>query len=61
MLSVSLYDMIGSALEADPVYARQAIINVLVATVVVSGLALLIKYLDRLKPRMRNAEGENVD
>jgi len=38
MLSVALYDMVGSAIGADPVYAKQALINALVATAIVSAL-----------------------
>jgi len=38
MLSVALYDMVGSAIGADPIYAKQALVNALVATAVVSAV-----------------------
>jgi hypothetical protein len=60
MLSVSLYDFVFSALGGDPDYARQAVINVLIASVVVSVVVLLIVYLNRWKPGHRDDRGEDI-
>lgn len=44
-LSVALYDVVASMLGGDPEYARQAMVNVCVATPIVSLLVLLGVYL----------------
>jgi hypothetical protein len=40
MLSVALYDIVMAGLGGDPVYARQALVNAGIATVVVSALVM---------------------
>jgi hypothetical protein len=41
MYSVALYDIVMSGFGGDPIYAKQAMLNVVVATVVVTVVAIL--------------------
>lgn len=47
MLSVALYDMVFSALDGDPIYAKQAMLNVLVATALMTATSLVRKHFER--------------
>jgi len=44
MLSVALYDLVISGIGGDPVYAKQAIINALIATVAISAMVIAGSY-----------------
>jgi hypothetical protein len=45
MLSVALYDIVMAGLGGDPVYARQALVNAGIATVVVAALVMAVTHV----------------